>query len=35
MIAGLHRQDGSERQPEDFYASDPVNIIPLFKVLGA
>ena len=35
MLAGLNRQDGSERQPEDFYASDPANIIPLFKVLGA
>lgn len=34
MLAGLNRQDGSERQPEDFYASDPANIPPLLKVLG-
>lgn len=34
MMAGLHRQDGSERQPEDFYATDPAALPPLFKVLG-
>ena len=34
MLAGLNRQDGSERQPEDFYASDPAIIPPLLKVLG-
>lgn len=33
-MAGINRQDGSERQPEDFYASDPAIIPPLLKVLG-
>ena len=34
MLAGLNRQDGSERQPEDFYATDPAAIPPLLKILG-
>ena len=34
MLAGLNRQDGSERQPEDFYASDPAIIPPLLKILN-
>lgn len=31
---GLYRKKGEERQPEDFYASDPAVIPPLLKVLG-
>jgi hypothetical protein len=31
---GLNRPEGVERQPEDFYATDPATIPPLLKVLG-
>ena len=31
---GLYRKEGEERQPEDFYATDPAALPPLFKVLG-
>lgn len=34
-MAGIHRKQGVERQPEDFYATDPAAIPPLFKLLGA
>ena len=33
-LPGLHRKEGEERQPEDFYATDPAAIPPLLKVLG-
>ena len=33
-VAGLYRIEGEERQPEDFYASDPAVIPPLLKILG-
>ena len=33
-LHGLYRKEGEERQPEDFYASDPSVIPPLLKVLG-
>lgn len=33
-IRGLNRPEGVERQPEDFYATDPATIPPLLKVLG-
>lgn len=31
---GLYRKEGEERQPEDFYATDPAVIPPLLKILG-
>lgn len=31
---GLYRQDGQERQPEDYYATHPSAIPPLMKILG-
>lgn len=31
---GLHRQDGQERQPDDFYATHPSAIPPLMRILG-
>lgn len=34
-LPGLHRKEGEERQPEDFYATDLAAIPPLFKLLGA
>lgn len=34
-LKGLNRPKGEERQPEDFYATDPAAIPPLFKLLGA
>lgn len=33
-LRGLNRPEGVERQPEDFYATDPATIPPLLKVLG-
>ncbi|MBP5698088.1 MAG: class I SAM-dependent methyltransferase [Alphaproteobacteria bacterium] len=33
-LRGLNRPEGVERQPEDFYATDPAVIPPLLKVLG-
>lgn len=33
-LPGLHRKDGEERQPDDFYATSPRAIPPLLKVLG-
>ena len=32
---GLYRKEGEERQPEDFYATEPSAIPPLLKVLGS
>ena len=34
VLHGLYRKEGEERQPEDFYATDPAALPPLFKVLG-
>lgn len=34
-IKGLNRKEGEERQPDDFYATEPGAIPPLLKVLGA
>lgn len=34
-LRGLNRPEGVERQPEDFYATDPSAIPPLLKVLGS
>lgn len=31
---GLYRKEGEERQPEDFYATEPGAIPPLLKILG-
>lgn len=33
-LKGLNRPKGVERQPEDFYATDPAAIPPLLKFLG-
>lgn len=33
-MAGIHRKQGEERQPEDFYATDPAAVPPLLKLLG-
>lgn len=34
-LHGLYRKEGEERQPEDFYATDPAAVPPLLKVLGS
>lgn len=33
-LKGINRPAGVERQPEDFYATDPAALPPLLKVLG-
>ncbi len=33
-LPGLHRQEGEEREENDFYATDPAVIPPLLKLLG-
>lgn len=33
-IKGLNRKEGEERQPDDFYATEPGVIPPLLKILG-